>query len=160
MTVLSFGNLVHIKHQIMAKYMEIWGGHLFGLVIKNDTYNTYQVAILINYNFASGFGTKSSKAQCMFWFFGWKRFQFLLHSLDESDFNFFSSFQNCIQSSIKPVLLITGLEVVVVAAWMPLVSWSHTSLLKELFSLQARLAHPRSQRLFIYHLVENAISCP
>ena len=72
----------------------------------------------------------------------------------------FSSFQSCIQSSIKPVLLITGLEVVVVAAWMPLVSWSHTSLLKELFSLQARLAHPRSQRLFIYHLVENANSCP
>ena len=66
MTVLSFGNLVHIKHQIMVIGMEKWGGHLFGLVIKNDTYNTYQVAILINYNFASGFGTKSSRAQCMF----------------------------------------------------------------------------------------------
>ena len=72
----------------------------------------------------------------------------------------FSSFHNLRQYSLKPVLLITGLEVVVVAAWMPLVSWSHTFLLKELFFLQARLAHPRSQRLFIYHVLENANHCP
>ena len=81
---MSFGNLVHIKHQIMEQIWKNGVNICLDWSFENDTYNIYQVVILINYNFASGFGTKHS--------------------------------QNCIQSSVKPVLLITGLEVVVVAA--------------------------------------------